>query len=156
MAPLLDPDPPLDVDPDSPPLDPDTPLDVDPDPPLLDPDPLLDVDPDSPPLDPEPLVEEPDPPLDPDPLVDASSEGPTPGIRGVPSSSGLRDPHPIAKKTATVESALLEFIEGVVVRSVRQDGTFVSIGPIGAPWWANGSRDRQWTYGGGGEHSPLP
>jgi hypothetical protein len=128
-SPLLDPEPPLDVELDTPLLDPDPPLDVEPDSPLLDPEPLPDVDPDSTPLDPEPLVEvEPDPPPDPEPLVDASSEGPTAGIRGVPSSSWLRAPHPIANKTATVESALLEFIEGVVIRSVRRERTFVTIG----------------------------
>jgi hypothetical protein len=97
MPPLLDPEPPLDVDPDSPLLDPELPLDVDPDPPLLDPEPLLEV--------------APEPPLDPDPLVDASSVVPNPGIRGpVPSSSELRAPHPSANKTKMVERVLGGFI----------------------------------------------
>jgi hypothetical protein len=105
MPPLVDPEAPLDVEPDSPPLDPDTPPDVDPD---------------SPPLDPEPLVEvDPAPPLDPDPLVDASSVFPEPGIRGaMPSSSWLRDPHPMASKTAMVEIVLIGFMDGVAAAAV--------------------------------------
>src|SRR5580693_6331127 len=73
-----------------------------------------------PPLDPEPLVEvDPAPPLDPDPLVDASSVFPEPGIRGaMPSSSWLRDPHPMASKTAMVEIVLIGFMDGVAAAAV--------------------------------------
>jgi hypothetical protein len=120
-SPLLDTKPPLDVDPDSPPLDPDTPLDVDPDSPPLDPDTPLDVDPDPPPPDPEPLADvTPEPLLDPDPLVDASPVGPTPGIGGaVPSSRELRSPHPTASNKAMVESVLTGFMGGVAAPGWR-------------------------------------
>jgi hypothetical protein len=140
MPPLLDPEPPLDDDPDSPLLDPEAPLDVDPDSPPLDPDAPLDVDPDAPP-DPEPLVEvEPEPLLDPDPLVDASPVGPTPGIRGaVPSSSELRSPHPTASRKAMVESVLMGLMGRVAAPGWRRRAPFVSIGPTLPCGGANGS-----------------
>jgi hypothetical protein len=115
MTPLLDPELLPEDDPDAPLLDPEPPL----------PEPPLDDDPDPPPLDPEPPDDEdPAPLLDPDPSVDASSSPvPTPGMRGVVSSSGPRAPHPIASKTAKVTSVLVGFIGGVPLSGWRAEST---------------------------------
>ena len=126
--PLLDANPPLELDPDPPPLEPEAPLDVDPDPlplepeaPLdVDPDPLplepeapLDADPDTPLLDPELVVEVPPDPL-PDPDTLAEPSRPVPGIRssGLAPSSPVR-PHAMANRAAVMESVLMAFIGGV-------------------------------------------
>jgi type VI secretion system secreted protein VgrG len=126
MPPLLDAEPPLDVEPDPPLLDPEPPPDVDPDPPLLDPEPPLDVDPGPPPfeleaplepdttpplLPPELPEEDVTPPLDPEPLVDASKVAS--GLRSSELGPSSPDrPHPAARRAAKIESVLMVCIGG--------------------------------------------